>query len=120
MVDRKTVIHVSHNIPYSRAEFFAALSAFTDAGIEVIQVDRARQEIWTRNVYIRFLTRHTDLAGLRIDEIFGERNQFNEWYLKDRNRPRYSGKLAEYVKKVEENAVTDAFLKAELDKIRKE
>jgi hypothetical protein len=120
MADIKTVIHISHNIPYSRAEFFAALTAFTDAGIEVVKVNRARQEIWTRNVYVRFMTRHCDLAGLRIDEIFGERNQFNECYLKDRKKPRYSGTLTEYVKKLEENAVTDAFLEKELDKIRKE
>jgi hypothetical protein len=120
MADIKTVIHISHNIPYSRAEFFTALTAFTDAGIEVVKVNRARQEIWTRNVYVRFMTRHCDLAGYHIDEIFGIRNQFNEYRLKDRTKPRYSGSLVEYVKKLEENAVTDAFLEKELDKIRKE
>lgn len=120
MADIKTVIHISRNLPYSRAEFFATLKAFTNAGIEVMQVNRATQEIWTRNVYVRFMYRHCSLSGYHIDEIFGERNQFNECYLKDRKKPRYSGTLVEYVKKLEENAVTNAFLKSELDKIRKE
>lgn len=120
MADRKVVIHVSHSIPYSRAEFFAALTAFKNAGIDIVGVNRENQEIWTENVYVRFLTRYSNFEGYHIDEIFGIRNQFNECRLNDRNKPRYSGTLTEYVKKLEENAITDAFLKSELAKIRKE
>lgn len=120
MADRKTVIHVSHNVPYSRADFFATLTAFKNAGIDIVGVNRENQEIWTENVYVRFLNRYSDFEGYRIDEIFGIRNQFNECFLKDPKKPRYSGTLVEYVKKLEENAITDAFLKSELAKIRKE
>ena len=116
----KTVIHVSHDVPYSRAEFFTTLESFSENKIEVIKVCRATQEIWTKHVYIRFLTRHSNFCGLSVDELFGIRNYFNEIYLKDRTKPRFSGSIADYVKKIEENATNDAFLKQELDKIRKE
>jgi hypothetical protein len=118
MDDKKVVLHISHNIPYSRAEFFAALTAFKDAGIEIVQVDKEHQQIWTKNVYVRFMTRHCHISGYHVEEIFGIRNQFNECFLKDKNKPRYSGSLVEYVKKLEENAVTDAFLESELEKLR--
>jgi hypothetical protein len=120
MADRKLVVQISYNFPYSRAEFFYALKDLTEAGIDIVKVDKEKQEILTKNVHILFMSQHRDLTGYRFDEIFGWRDRFNECFLKDPKKPRYSGTLVEYVKKLEENAITDAFLKSELDKIRKE
>lgn len=117
--EKKFVLHISHNIPYSRAEFFTALKQFEDAGVELSFVDKTNQIIATEHVVIFFKTRHCHISEYKYEEIFGIRNQFNECYLKDKSKPRYSGSLVEYVKKLEENAVTNAFLKNELDKIRK-
>ena len=118
--EKKFVLHISHNIPYSRAEFFTALKQFEDAGVELSFVDKTNQIIATEHVVIFFKTRHCHISEYKYEEIFGIRNQFNECFLKDPKKPRYSGSLVEYVKKLEENAITDAFLKNELDKIRKE
>ena len=52
--EKKFVLHISHNIPYSRAEFFTALKQFEDAGVELSFVDKTNQIIATEHVIIFF------------------------------------------------------------------
>ena len=118
MDDKKIILVISLTVPYSRAEFFEALKQFEENGINVCYVNKVDQVIHTENAHIRFMSRRQSLEGYHCDEIFGYRDKYIEERLKDPKKPRYSGSLVEYMKKLDENARTDAFLKSELEKDR--
>ena len=117
MSKQKFVLVISYDLFNSRADFFQAVKDFEASDIEMNFVDKAEQIINTEYVRIRFMSRRQSLEGYHCDEIFGYRDKYIEERLKDPKKPRFSGSLVEYIKKIDENAKSDAFLLSELARL---
>ena len=116
MSKQKFVLVISYDLFNSRADFFQAVKDFEASGIEM-RVNKGAQIIDTEYVRIRFMSRRQNLDGYHCDEIFGYRDKYIEERLKDPKKPRFSGSLVEYIKKIDENAKSDAFLQSELNRL---
>jgi hypothetical protein len=116
--EKKTAVFISSSLPHSIADFYTNLEKLNDLGIHTRYVDRARRFIITDNIFVYFKIAGNSLSGLWCDEMFGDVSQFDLYRLKDSSKPRFSGTLVEYIKKIEDNAKTDAFLNSELEKLR--
>lgn len=118
--EKKVVVYISSSVPHSIADFYKNIEKLNELGIHTRHLERSRRFIITDNVFIYFRAVGESLSGLHCDEMFGCVSDYDLYRLKDRNKPRYSGSLVEYIKKIEENAKTDKFLNEELEKLRAE
>lgn len=116
--DKKTAVFISSSIPHSMADFYTTLEKLNNLGIHTRYVDRARRFFITDNLMVYFKAVGQSLSGIWCDEMFGDVSKFDLYRLKDVEKPRYSGTLVEYIKKIEGNAKADAFLNSELEKLR--
>lgn len=119
--EKKVVVYISSSVPHSIADFYKCIDELTNIGIHTRYINRDRRFLITENVIVYFKAEGQSLVGTSgFDEMFGCVSNYDLYRLKDRNKPRYSGSLVEYIKKIEENAKTDKFLNEELEKLRAE
>jgi hypothetical protein len=116
--EKKTAVLISSSIPHSIADFYTNIEKLTELGIHTRHINRERRFLITDNIVVYFKAVGQSLDGLWCDEMFGDVSQFELYRLKDRDKPRFSGTLVEYIKKIEDNAKADAFLNSEFERLR--
>lgn len=116
--EKKTAVMISSSIPHSIADFYSTIDALKEKGIFIRYISKENRFIITNFLIIYFKAAGQSLNGLWCDEMFGEVSQFDLYRLKDPSKPRYSKSLIEYIKKLEDDAITDAFLLSELERLR--
>lgn len=116
--EKKIAVYISSSVPHSIADFYDNIEKLTEIGIHTRYINRARRFLITENMIVYFRAAGQSLAGLYCDAMFGEVSDFDLYHLKDGDKPRFSGTLVEYIKKIEDNAKADAFLNSEFERLR--
>jgi hypothetical protein len=114
----KTAVMISSSLPHSIADFYTTIDAIKENDIYVRYISKDNRFIITNYLIIYFKSSAQSLDGLWCDEMFGEVSQFDLYRLKDPSKPRYSGSLIEYIKKLEDIGNAMAFLESELEIMR--